>query len=79
MTARMVTLKVPRDLYARLEALAKAQKTDVLELLRRVIETDPEPYEEPSAFEKILEMSMDMGISDLAEQHDHYLYGLPKR
>ena len=23
--------------------------------------------------------ALDLGVSDLAEQHDHYLYGVPKR
>ena len=78
MTARMVTLKVPQELYARLEALATAQRTDVLEFLRRVTEGQQESSA-PSAFDQILEMATDMGVSDLAEQHDHYLYGLEKR
>lgn len=37
---------------------------------------------EPSAdrpLMKYLDLVVDMGISDLAEQHDHYLYGTPKR
>jgi hypothetical protein len=74
----MVTLKLPQDLYARLEALATAERTDVLEFLRRMTEPEPES-EEPSAFQRILERATDLGVSDLAEQHDHYLYGLPKR
>ncbi len=31
------------------------------------------------AFEHILKRAMDLGISDLAIQHDHYLYGTDKR
>lgn len=27
----------------------------------------------------IADNAQDLGIEDLAEQHDHYLYGLPKR
>jgi hypothetical protein len=27
----------------------------------------------------LLNYSVDMGIADLAEQHDHYLYGHPKK
>ena len=33
----------------------------------------------PRCVRKILEMAEDLGVSDLAQQHDHYLYGLPKR
>ena len=29
--------------------------------------------------ELIAECAVDTGISDLAEQHDHYLYGRPKK
>ncbi|PXF60536.1 MAG: hypothetical protein C4B59_09120 [Candidatus Methanogaster sp.] len=31
------------------------------------------------AFKQILKRAMDLGISDLAMQHDHYLYGTDKR
>ena len=30
------------------------------------------------AFKQILKRAMDLGISDLAMQHDHYLYGADK-
>ena len=30
-------------------------------------------------FENILNMSEHLGIHDLTENHDHYLYGTPKR
>ncbi len=31
------------------------------------------------AFREIAKLAVPMGIRDLAEQHDHYLYGTPKR
>ncbi len=31
------------------------------------------------AFKQILKRAMDLGISDLSMQHDHYLYGTDKR
>jgi len=31
------------------------------------------------AFRRILERATNLGISDLAEQHNHYLYGTEKR
>jgi hypothetical protein len=31
------------------------------------------------AFRRILERATDLGISDLAEQHNHHLYGTEKR
>lgn len=33
----------------------------------------------PEVFRRILERARDLGVGDLAEQHDHYLYGTPKR
>jgi predicted DNA-binding antitoxin AbrB/MazE fold protein len=33
----------------------------------------------PRCVREILEMAEDLGVPDLAQQHDHYLYGLPKR
>jgi hypothetical protein len=41
-------------------------------------------YEHPAepstrAFRKILERATDLGVTDLADQHDHYLYGTDKR
>lgn len=40
---------------------------------------DGEPFHEPGVLDDLLEFSVDTGIEDLAEQHDHYLYGTPKR
>jgi len=31
------------------------------------------------ALRRILELAIPMGIHDFAEQHDHYLYGVPKK
>jgi len=31
------------------------------------------------AFHRILERATDLGITDLSEQHDHYLYGVEKQ
>lgn len=47
----------------------------------RVTIEDPEPLLDEAAYPlaKFAKYAMDMGITDLAEQHDHYLYGTPKR
>ena len=34
---------------------------------------------EKNAFESILSMAEDVGIKDWSYNHDHYLYGTPKR
>lgn len=33
----------------------------------------------PRSIARILQRAEDLGVPDLAEQHDHYLYGTPKR
>lgn len=83
MTAGIVTVKLPKDLYARLDTLAKQERTDMVELLNRLAAsaTASRTQVEPStvAFQRILDRAADLGVSDLAEQHDHYLYGTEKR
>ncbi|MFZ2360736.1 MAG: hypothetical protein WA040_15455 [Anaerolineae bacterium] len=55
----------------------------MVELLARLVDTPqdaPATQQSPTqAFQRILERATDLGMSDLAEQHDHYLYGLDKR
>ncbi len=34
---------------------------------------------EPGILDDLLDLAQDFGIPDLAAQHDHYLYGTPKR
>jgi hypothetical protein len=38
-----------------------------------------EDEEMPEVFRRILGRARDLGVGDLAEQHDHYLCGTPKR
>jgi len=44
--------------------------------LRRVHECWRQPG--VASFARILERATDLGVPDLAQQHDHYLYGTPK-
>jgi hypothetical protein len=54
-----------------------------LERNRRYEITIEEPAEDgsrkPGVLDDILDLAIDFGIPDFAEQHDHYLYGTPKR
>jgi hypothetical protein len=83
MTVGTVTVKLPKDLYARLDTLAKQESTDVVELLDRLAAeaAASRAHVEPptAAFQRILDRATDLGVSDLAEQHDHYLYGIEKQ
>lgn len=42
---------------------------------------EPEPTDAEAEFPllKYLKLARPLGVTDLAEQHDHYLYGTPKR
>ena len=79
MTVGTVTVKLPRDLYARLDSLAKQERTDVVDLLSRLAASRAQGEPSTVAFKHILARATDLGISDLAEQHDHYLYGTEKQ
>jgi len=48
---------------------------------RYFIQISPESKSaiKPKALKRILARARDLGITDLAEQHDHYLYGTEKR
>jgi hypothetical protein len=83
MTVGTVTVKLPKDLYTRLDTLAKQERTDMVALLNRLAAsaTASGAEVEPSttAFQRILGRAADLGVSDLAEQHDHYLYGIERQ
>jgi hypothetical protein len=81
MTSESVTLDLPASLYADLEALASDEEAEVVDVIARLVEAARQQQlaESPTrAFRRILERATDLGITDLAEQHDHYLYGVDK-
>lgn len=43
------------------------------------IETMGPGAEETNVLQHLLALATDLGVTDLAEQHDHYLYGMDKR
>jgi prevent-host-death family protein len=54
-------------LLAELESLKQSQSRVVYSVA-----------EERSTFSALADMAQDLGVDDLAEQHDHYLYGVDK-
>ncbi len=77
-----VALEVPVQLYGELQERAETEQTDIVALLRRLL-ADTNGHKATSkslsgAFQKILDRATDLGVTDLAEQHDHYLYGTDK-
>lgn len=82
MVSETVILQLPASLYADLESLAADEQVEPAEVIARLVEAARRQHEAESpsrAFRKILERATDLGVSDLAEQHDHYLYGVDKR
>lgn len=59
------------------------KEVDLLPDRRYLIRIETQPEQKPEPMKKILrklsERAMDLGVSDLAAQHDHYLYGTEKR
>jgi hypothetical protein len=83
MTMNTVTIELPQPLYTRLEALAQEERTDLVTLLGRLAASAARPRfrakASTRAFQRILDRATNLGVKDLAEQHDHYLYGVEKR
>jgi hypothetical protein len=63
---------LPSDRLSEIEALIKALK--IKKTHKRP--AGEKPY---SVFDEIDEVATDVGVRDLARNHDHYLYGAPKR
>jgi hypothetical protein len=76
------TLELPTELYSQLQIVAEAEQTDIVELLRRLLAPvngqKTRPQATTRSFQRILERATNLGVTDLAEQHDHYLYGTEK-
>jgi hypothetical protein len=66
---------------AALEAIPEhpSDLADVVARLEEIVQQQRQAAVPQGAFGRILERASDLGVSDLAEQHDHYLYGLDKR
>ena len=56
---------------------------DLIPNERYLIRIEAQPKQKPKGRKKILQRisarAKDLGVSDLAAQHDHYLYGTEKR
>jgi len=78
MSSTTINLELPAKLYADLQTLAKEEQVDVVEVLSRMVVLARQSQAPTRAFQRIMERAADLGISDLAEHHDHYLYGIEK-
>lgn len=65
--AVLVDYEAYEALLAELESLKQSQPRPVYTIA-----------EEKGTFAALADMAQDLGVDDLAEQHDHYLYGVEK-
>ena len=59
--------------------IAEIEEIFIKERLSYEIEKKTSLYDDPWDSLDINEIAVDTGIEDFAENHDHYLYGTPKR
>lgn len=86
-----ITLELPSAVYDDLRELAEEHQVDLVRELTglvtraRLLQVPDARIEEEQAptgsdlLRRIVSMAQDLGIDDLAEQHDHYLYGTEKQ
>jgi hypothetical protein len=78
-----VTVELPANLYTELQSLTEQENaSDPVEMIARLVAEAKEKHVYPQsapAFQRILDRATDLGVDDLSEQHDHYLYGTDKR
>lgn len=84
-----MTLMIPPELEAKVKQRAQSEGLSAEGWLRRIVEQEldsPEPQDDRPVSEMIREIWADMPDevraklpSDGAAEHDHYIYGLPKR
>lgn len=82
--SEQVAVKISKQLFQRAEQLASLRKQNVIDIIEQAVETAiaTELSAEENGWNILMESietyQVDTGISDLADQHDHYLYGKPK-
>jgi predicted GTPase len=82
MNAQVVSLQLPNDLYDKLQFLSASKRKNPVDIVAQLITTaydEQQTKASTPAFQDILENAADLGVTDLSEQHDHYLYGVEKQ
>jgi hypothetical protein len=77
-----LTLELPGELYQKLKEHAERQNKKIEELAVEAVQRELHTaHAEPDwDADPLLKLPVvDTGIEDLAEEHDHYAYGTPKR
>jgi hypothetical protein len=81
MITETIMLQLSLDLYDKLKSLATEGRKEPKEVIEQLITTAYEQRFQATtpAFQSILDNAADLGVIDLAEHHDHYLYGTDKQ
>ena len=81
----ILTIDVSPEELAQLQEAAASRGQDLAVYVKEAFETWLKIFEKEvdTGYEALTELiekcQMDTGITDLAHQHDHYLYGTPKK
>lgn len=80
------TIQIPKTLYIRLRQLAEQEKTEPVQLIERWLDhalSDDSGIsaakESTAPIYQLHEYAEDLGVTDLAQNVDHYLYGHDKQ
>lgn len=88
MSAALETIQIPRQLYIRLWRFAEQEKTEPVDLIERWLEralvqedgdTTSNTVADVAPIYRLHEYAEDLGVTDLAQNVDHYLYGHEKQ
>jgi hypothetical protein len=86
-----ITVELPSEVYEGLRLLGAEDRIDPVQVLADLVkraqmlwvpdtaETKSAAPTAPDPLKLIADLAQDLGVEDLAEQHDHYLYGTEKR
>ena len=70
-------MSIKELIQAELELLSEDELSELYEILKSRSQKHTEPSDDLGSL--LERCQVNTGISDLSSQHDHYLYGTPKR
>jgi hypothetical protein len=87
MAVAFETIQIPKQLYLRLQQLADEENTELVSLIERLLDLAWKQHAAslvtPTAtvppIYQLHEYAVDLGVDDLAQNIDHYLYGHDKQ
>jgi len=71
-------ITIKQQIHRMIDALPPEQLAALYQFLQAFFKTDKAPESQIAPIYQIHQQAIDTDIDDLAEQHDHYLYGVDK-